>query len=156
MKALIREVPEAFAPLLVLCEDNPRDETLQLERELILRAAVPEPVRSELLAVALTVGARYFSRDLLYEFFRKELEMVKGSGIVEEWVNEAAERAAAKAAEGARTAEARDMLLMVLRQKFGVLSPRAVSVVQAADQQSCHRMLSRVVAGETLQELGLD
>lgn len=141
-----------LAPLLVLCEDNPRDETLQLERDLILRAAVPEPVRSELLAVALTVGARYFSRDLLYEFFRKELEMVKGSGIVEEWVNEAAE----KAAESARTAEARAFLLMVLGEKYGTIPSRAMAAVEAGSHDWCHRIAQRALRGETLQELGLD
>jgi hypothetical protein len=54
-----------LAPLLVLCEDIPTEATLRHERQLILSLDVARPIRADLLAVAVTVGTRFFARDLL-------------------------------------------------------------------------------------------
>src|SRR5205085_10339459 len=75
-----------LAPLLVLCADTPRETTLLRERELILGLDVPRPVRADLLAVATMVGTRYFSRELLYELFREEMEMLKEATFIDEWI----------------------------------------------------------------------
>lgn len=74
--ALIRTEDELreLAPLLVLCEDTPTEQTLREERRLILEAPVSSPERADLLAVAVTVGSRFFARDLLFALFREELE----------------------------------------------------------------------------------
>jgi len=61
------ELPE-LAPLLVLCEEQPTEETLLTERELIRKAPVTDSVRADLTALAFTVGTRYFSR--LLNIFR--------------------------------------------------------------------------------------
>jgi flagellar biosynthesis/type III secretory pathway protein FliH len=82
------ELPE-LAPLLVLCEENPTEETLREERRLILELDAPREVRADLLAVAAMVGSRYFARELLAAIFREELEMIKEGSLFDEWLEEA-------------------------------------------------------------------
>jgi predicted transposase YdaD len=150
------ELPE-LAPLLVLCEDNPGEETLRAERRLILGPDVPSAIRPELLAIALTVGTRYFARDLLYQLFREELQMLKGASIIEYWINEAAAQAAAQSAEEGerkgRTAEARHNLLHLLKRRFGTLPATLERQIEAADLEWCRAVLDRVVDGATLEEI---
>jgi hypothetical protein len=58
----------ALAPLLVLCEDNPDERTLQDEREIIRNLLAPEPVKNELIGLAVMLGARFFSEDVLTRY----------------------------------------------------------------------------------------
>ena len=53
------------------------EQTLREERALILGLETTREVRVELLAVAFTVGTRYFARELLETLFREELQMLK-------------------------------------------------------------------------------
>ena len=57
-----------LAPLLVLCEDRPTQKTLQQERELIL--STDQALQSDLLALAFTVGTRYFAVEVLQTVFK--------------------------------------------------------------------------------------
>ncbi|HIE27232.1 TPA: hypothetical protein EYP66_08095 [Candidatus Poribacteria bacterium] len=57
----------ALAPLLAMLVENPTEETLIEERELILQEK-DERKRAHLLAAAVTIASRYFERDFLWEF----------------------------------------------------------------------------------------
>jgi hypothetical protein len=50
---------------------------LRQERELLLSLPVARPVRADLLAVAMTVGTRFFARELREAIFREEMVMLK-------------------------------------------------------------------------------
>src|SRR5436190_8383301 len=115
------ELPE-LAPLLVLCEDVPTEQTLQEERQLILGLPVDPSVRTELLAVAQTVGSRYFPRHVLERLFQEELQMLKEASFIDEWIEQGR-------AQG-RAGAARQMLLRLLRARFGELPVSAVSRVE--------------------------
>lgn len=136
-----------LAPLLVLCEDKPTERTLREERRLILGLDVAADVRAELLAVALTVGLRYFGRDLLLRLFREELDMLKGANIIEEWMVEREALGEAK--------QARSMLLRLLRARFGDLPEAVVQRVETEDPEWCEETAERTLTAKSLDELSL-
>lgn len=148
------ELPE-LAPLLVLCEDKPSEQTLRREREIIIGASVPDRLRSDLLAVAFTVGTRYFARDLVEVLFRQELMMLKGASWIEEWIAEGEERGEAKGRTEGRTEGIRRTLLLLLRERFGELAPTVVNRVENADPEWCEQTAIRLLNARSLAELGL-
>jgi predicted transposase YdaD len=148
------ELPE-LAPLLVLCEDRPDEQTLREERALILNLDVPQQMRADLLAVALTVGSRYFARDLLLTLFREDLPMLKEAGIVEDWIAEAAAAAERRGRAEGEARQARSMLLQFLRARFDELPAALIERVEAADPDWCAEMLVRAARTESLDEMGI-
>jgi hypothetical protein len=151
-----------LAPLLVLCENNPTEATLRRARELILGLGAPPAVQSEMLAVAMTVGLRYFARELLRAVFQEEIGMLKEVEFIRELFAEefaAAEAAVAQAeARGearGEAAAARRQLLRQLREKFGELPQSAVDRVERADPAECEEWAVRLLRVQSLEELGL-
>ena len=144
-----------LAPLLVLCEDVPTERTLREERELILGLPVESAVRTELLALALTVGTRYFSRDVLETLFREELEMLKGASIIDEWIEQGVAKGMAEGMARGRAVAARQMLLRLMRRRFGELPASAVTRVESETPEWCEEMAERVMEAKSLEELGL-
>jgi hypothetical protein len=137
-----------LAPLLVLCEDAPVEETVLQEQSLIRNAIVEDDLRVDLVSLAITVASRYLARDFVFNLFREDMEMLKEAGIVEEWI-----------AEGAAKAElrkARDMALRVLRGRFGDLPPSVVSEVENADLALCDRIADDIGHAQSLGDLGLE
>lgn len=76
-----------LSPLLVTLVQKPDERVLTRERELILQEQEPRK-RADLLACAVTVGARYFDKEFLWRFFREELEMMKEASFIEDWLEE--------------------------------------------------------------------
>jgi predicted transposase YdaD len=150
---------QELAPLLVLCENEPTEATLREERDLIRRLAVPPETRSDLLAIAVMVGTRYFGRELLLELFREEMEMLKEASIIQDGLDdsEARGRAVGEAEGEARgqTREARRILLRQLRRRFGDLPEEVVDRIQNADRDWCEAMVDRLFEAGSLDELGL-
>ncbi len=72
-----------LAPLLVTLTSEPDEEVLARERELILQEADPSR-RADLLACAVTLGARYFDKDFLWRLFREEVEMFRETEFLQE------------------------------------------------------------------------
>jgi predicted transposase YdaD len=116
---------------------------------------VPDPVRADLFAVALTVGSRYFARDLLFSIFREELRMLKEASLVEEWVAEGEARGRAEGEARGRLAEARAILVRQLRKRFGDLPLSVTERVESATLEWCEEMGERLVDAASLQDLGL-
>nr|MDQ2730659.1 hypothetical protein [Armatimonadota bacterium] len=77
---------KALAPLLVLCENHPTVETLWEEREIIRGLDVDERQRSELFALSIMVGRKYFTEDILQAVFGEEIPMIKELSFIEEWI----------------------------------------------------------------------
>ncbi len=76
-----------LAPLLVTLVKEPDEGTLARERELILQEREPRK-RGDLLACAVTIGARHFDKDFLWRFFREEVEMMRESTFIDDWLEE--------------------------------------------------------------------
>jgi predicted transposase YdaD len=137
-----------LAPLLVLCEDRPTEETLREERALIRAVQATPSVRADLLSVALTVGARFFARELLLQVFREELPMFKEAWFVQDWIKEGE--------LSGRAAAARESLLRLLQARFGELPPSVVAQVEQADPEWCQDVMVRLLTTDSLEELGLN
>jgi hypothetical protein len=115
--------------------------------EIIHHLPLPEPDRGELLALAYVLGGRYLARGLLDALFRKDLRMVKGLGIIDDWIAEGEARCKADGARG--------VLLAVLRERFGQLPCDVVTRVEAADADWCQKLAPRVMSAASLSDLGL-
>jgi predicted transposase YdaD len=139
------ELPE-LAPLLVLCEDSPTEETLREERALILGLQAPRAVKAELLAVSVTVGARYFAREVVLRHFQEELQILKEARFIEEWIEEAVEKG--------RAVESREMLLKLMRAKFANLPETVVARVNGESPEWCEEIAVRLLRAASLNELG--
>jgi predicted transposase YdaD len=144
------ELPE-LAPLLVLCEDEPRAETLAVERELILGVGGPPRLRSDLLGLALTVASRFFPRHLLETTFREELPMLQEMSIVEEWIAEGEARGEARG----KALEAQEFVLLALEKRFGTLPDRVGRQVRSLDEAGCRSLFTRSLDASSLDALGL-
>jgi predicted transposase YdaD len=125
--------------------------TLQHERELILGLEVARAVKLEMLAVALTVGSRYFGRALLETVFREDLVMLKEVEFFRELFAEELEEGRA---EGEALA-ARRMLLRQLQETFGELPPEVVDEIEQADSATCEDLAVRLLRARSLEELGI-
>jgi predicted transposase YdaD len=138
-----------LAPLLVLCEDNPTETTMRREVELILSAPLTDAEKGDLLAYALRIGGRDFSRGLLEGIFREMLPMIQGTTIIDDWIAEGEARGEARG----RVEEAREMARGLLQKRFGALPEAVVTRVQGLDAPECKRVLERLLDGATLAEL---
>lgn len=133
---------------LALEEDKVREGVLQEEREIILGLDASPEVRADLMAVAFTIGACYFSREVLETVFREELPMIKGTDLIQEWVQEGEARGAAR--------QARAMLLRLLRARFGDLPEAVVGEIERQDPQWCEALAVKTLEATSLAALGLD
>ena len=110
-----------LAPLLVMLVQEPDVDLLTLERKLVL--AEPEPKkRADLLSLAVTVAARYFEKDFLWRFFREELDMLKGTSFIDDWIQEAAE-------QGVQTTLRKDVM-RILGARFQLASKQEKQITQ--------------------------
>jgi predicted transposase YdaD len=144
-----------LAPLLVLCEDSPTEQTVRREVELIRDSGAPEEVQADLLALALRVAARDFSRGALEAIFRKELPMVQGASSIDDWIEEGRMEGRMEGREQGRTEAARTIALRILRTRFGELPPALVERVEGADAAWCEALVERAVEVESLDDLDL-
>ncbi|MEA3309072.1 MAG: hypothetical protein U9Q70_06130 [Chloroflexota bacterium] len=80
-----------LAPLLTMLISDPDEQLLAEERELI-RQEPEVQKRAEQLMLAITVANRYFEKEFLWRFFREEVEQMRESTIVEDWVQEGIEK----------------------------------------------------------------
>ncbi len=122
-------------------------ETLWEEREIIRGLDVDDRQRSELFALSIMVGRKYFTEDILQAVFGEEIPMIKELSFIDEWITEGK-------AEGKAEGE-RQMVLRLLNKKFGNIPPAAVERINTADPAWCERMFDRAVDATSLAELDL-
>jgi hypothetical protein len=138
-----------LAPLLVLCEDNPTEATMRQEVELITHSAAAPAEQADLLAYALRVGARDFSRTVLERIFREMLPMVRGATIIDDWIAEGEARGEARG----RETTAREVALELLRERFGELPDAIVRRVEALGVTECKTLTKRLLTNVALEQL---
>ena len=76
-----------FAPFLPIFEGGANEKLLSEVKELVLREPDSKK-RANLLSIAMTIACRYMDKDLLKEYFKEEMDMLREASIVEEWVEE--------------------------------------------------------------------
>lgn len=134
-----------LAPLLILCDETPSEETAQEEIALIRSADLPDDVKADLLSLALRIASRRLSRERVLTIFQEEISMIQDTGIIEEWLAESEARGEARGTERGemqgRLREARAILLRQGTRRFG-----------EADEQTKER-LEAITSRETLEEL---
>jgi flagellar biosynthesis/type III secretory pathway protein FliH len=95
--------------------------------------------------------------------FREEMQMLKETSFIEEWLEEALAQGVARGeAQGleqglaqGETQAARSFLLRQLRKRFGPLPAGVVERIEAADREWCEAMGERLLDAASLEEMGL-
>lgn len=154
------EWPE-LAPLLVLCEAEPTEETLQQEVELIHNSGLPVDTQTDLLGVALLVAMRSFSRTILKTIFGEDLAMLDEmenlkelfleAGSFKKWMTDP--RISGGVRAEAKTETLREMTLSCLSRRFGEVPSSVVEQIQTSDMDWCQRLFDRAVTAASLAEL---
>lgn len=139
-----------LAPLLLLCVEERSEEVLHQERRLILDLPVSRELRRDLLAVATMVGRRFFQEPILRRIFREELIMLKETDFIQEWIDEGEERGEVRG----QTRASQDLLLRLLRSRFGPLTPDTEARVGELTHTQCQEVFDRALAANDLAELG--
>lgn len=135
-----------LAPLLILCDDSPSEQTAQQEIALIRGADLPDDVKADLLSLALRIASRRLSRQRVLTIFREEIPMIQETGIIEEWLD-------AREMQG-RIREARAMLLRLGSQRFGDADEQIQSSMEAImELETLEELLDRLLKVESWQEL---
>jgi predicted transposase YdaD len=126
-----------LAPFLVMLVDKADAAVLHTERELILAEADPKK-RAELLSLAVPIAARYFDKNFLWRFFREELEMLKGTSFIDDWIQEGVEKGLQQGLQQGqqqgRLEEARASVLKIIRERFELTLEQAESLATQVDQ----------------------
>ena len=96
-----------LAPLLLLSEDSPTEETIREEADLIRSANLPMETQADLLGLILMVGSRHFSRQMLQTLLQREIDTMQDLGLIGDWIKEGEARGRAQGiAEGKAEGEA--------------------------------------------------
>jgi predicted transposase YdaD len=144
-------LPE-LAPLLLLCEPSPTEETVRREVELIRASGLPEEAKADLLALALRIATREFSRDILRAIFREDITRMEQTGIIEDWIAEGEARGEARGRED----EARRFAANVLTNRFRTLPAAIAARIEAEDAAWCEQIVDCALEAESLSELNLE
>jgi hypothetical protein len=127
-----------YGCLLPLLKKGADQQTLMKMKDLIHREPDSKK-RADLYSLAVTVCARYLDKDLLWEYFREELEMIKESEIVEEWIQEGIEKGMQQGA----LLSLRELLIQTLETRFDLVPQTVVRTIGALDDVSLLKMLHR-------------
>jgi hypothetical protein len=85
----------------------------------------------------------YFARGLVEAVFQEEMQMLKETSLIEEWLVEREVRTA------------RRFLLQLLQERYGELPAPVVEWVEQADTTACEELGRRLLRATSLEELGL-
>ena len=140
-----------LAPLLTLCYARPSRRVLEEERRLILGIGRSRQEKADLLGMAAAVGTRYFSQEVLREVFREEVQMLKETSFIEEWLQERED----KGKREGQDEGARKLATELLTEWFGQLPPAAIARIQQADEPYCRELIIRAHRASSLDVLGL-
>lgn len=146
------EFPE-FAPLLVLCEDNPTEQTVRQEVRLIRESGLPAGDQADLLAIAVRVAGRDLPRTMLEGIFREIEPMLRGNTFIDDWIAEAAEKAEARGEARGRDEGVRETALRVLEKRFGRLPEALHHRIEQSDAEGCRTLLERAFEATSVADL---
>jgi hypothetical protein len=70
--------------------------------------------------LAVTIAARYFDKAFLWQFFREEVEHMRGATFIEDWIEEGIQQGTVLG----KKAESQAILTRILARRFGRLPVR--------------------------------
>ena len=153
-----------FAPLLIMLEREKTEAVLRQEKELILQETHPQK-RADSLATAVMIASRYFELEWLWEFFGEEVEQMRESGFITDWIEEGIQQGLEQALEQARQQEReqglqqgkRLLLIQQLMAKFGDLPQSVTEQIQGMTaEEELNQLGIRILTAESLEDMGLN
>ncbi len=148
-----------LAPLLITMAGEPTAEVLALERTLILQEPDARK-RADLLACAVSIGARYFERDFLWRFFREEVELMREATFIDDWIEEGVQRGVERGMEkglrqglqqGVRLARL-ETLVQILTHRFGSLPSKVRAQLSDLDAVQLERLIDAALDADSLSD----
>jgi hypothetical protein len=130
-----------LAPLLVMLVKDPTEQLLQEERALILQESDPQK-RADLLALAVAIAEKYYPPGFLWEFFSEEVNQMKESFFVKQWMQESLEegleqgleegieKGEAQGLEKGKQTQQRADILDILAQRFNPPATRYLPIIK--------------------------
>lgn len=163
-----------LAPLLVLCEPEPTEQTIRKEIEIIHHSNLPTEIQTELLGIAMLLASRNFRRDILRSWFESggDVDMIDAMenlkellwelGALERWAESMGINAKARdegrlqgEAKG-RTEATQMMLLDYLTNRFGELPSSIIQQIKSSDAEWCQNIFHKALSASTLNEVFTD
>ena len=134
-----------LAPLLILFEETPTQQTVKEEIALIKNSALSDKVQSELLSVALILASRQFTRETIKFLFEEDVKMIYEKGLVDDWLEEREAKGELK--------NMRVMLLKFLTRRFTALPDELVAKINEAELEWCESLFDKAITANSLYEL---
>ena len=145
-----------FAPLLIMLEPEKTEAVLHQERELILQETHPQK-RADSLATAVMIASRYFELDRLWEFFGEEVEQMRQSGFITDWIEEGIQQGLERERQQERQQGKRLLLIQQLMAKFGDLPQSVTEQIHGmTTEEELDQLGIRILTAESLEEMGLN
>ena len=133
-----------FAPLLIMLEPEKTEAVLRQEKELILQETHPQK-RADSLATAVMIASRYFELDWLWEFFGEEVEQMRESGFITDWIEDGIQQGK------------RSILIRLLAAKFGELPQSVTDQIQGmTTEEELDQLGVSILTANSLEEIGLN
>ena len=159
-----------LAPFLVLCEEDPPEQSLVSARELIIQGDLPATTKSLLIGATAAVALRRLTLELVMSVLSREVSMLKEIPLIQEWLREREEIGVAKGLDQGiaigldkgivlgrdegRLEAARMILIEVAEPRLGAPSPQIASrIAECADLQRLIRVTAEISQFETWDEI---
>jgi hypothetical protein len=149
-----------FAPLLIMLEREKTEAVLHQEKELILQETHPQK-RADSLATAVMIASRYFELEWLWEFFGEEVEQMRESGFITDWIEEGIQQGLEQERQqglqqGLQQGK-RLFLIRLLVAKFGELPQSVTEQIHGmTTEEELDQLGIRLLTADSLEEMGLN
>jgi len=154
----------ALVPLLSMLVEEATEETLIVERELILQEENARK-RAHLLATAVTIASRYFDRNFLWQFFSEEVEQMRSVPIIQDWIEEGIQQGIQRGVQQGRQEGWRDGrqegyiqarkedIISILEKRFGIVKAALLDELEKVKRaESLKMLLNRTIEAQTQEE----
>ena len=130
--------------MLIMLEPEKTEAVLHQEKELILQENHPQK-RADSLATAVMIASRYFELEWLWEFFGEEVEQMRESGFITDWIEDGIQ-------QGKRL-----ILIQQLMAKFGDLPQSVTEQIHGMTaEEELDQLGIHLLTAESLEDMGLN
>ena len=141
-----------LAPFLALLQEQPDPAIIDKQKELLEGVTDPK-LQSALFAIAMVIPARSFGYKVVLEKFKKEVNMLKETSIVQEWLDESYKAGEMEAESKGEIKGKRALLQTFMQQKFGNISPEVLLKLQLSGNEQLDRLAAIILNLNSLDEL---
>ena len=143
-----------------MLEREKTEAVLHQERELILQETHPQK-RADSLATAVMIASRYFELEWLWEFFGEEVEQMRQSNFITDWIEEGIQQGMEQARQQERQQGLQQgkqlILIRQLAAKFGELPQSITDQIQGmTTNEELDQLGIHLLTAESLEEMGLN